>query len=249
MTNILIVGYGEIGKSIHGLYKDKSIYEISILDKNTDSSIIPIDIDIMHICFPYTKEFTKQTIAYLEKFSPKLTIIHSTIPILTTRIIVDNTKAKVVHSPVMGKHPNLTKSIKTFRKIVASYDKSALQTAITHFANLEIKTVIYNSPEESEIAKMLSTTRYGWDIYFMQRVHDLCEEYNLDFDNVYKQTTAIYNNGYEEMGEAKFKRPILKYMGKGAGGHCIRPNAEILYDSTMLEEIAELVISLGKKKE
>jgi len=249
MTNILIVGYGEIGKSIHGLYKDKPSYKVSIVDKDTDVSLVPKDLDVMHVCFPYSKDFTTDTATYITQFNPKLTIIHSTVPILTTRIIADNTTDRIVHSPCMGKHPNLTESIQTFKKIVASYNEESLRTAITHFTNLDVDTIIYNSPEESEIAKMLSTTRYGLDIYFMQRVHDLCEEYNLNFENVYTQTTKVYNNGYEKMKSAHFKRPILKYMGPGTGGHCVKNNAILLYENEMLEEISELIISLGDKQD
>jgi len=244
-VNILIVGHGEIGSSIHKLYGDDYYYDVGYIDKDVAENVSKSP-DVMHICIPYNEKFVTNVLHYIKTYTPSLTIIHSTIPYLTTRIIYDNAGTEIVHSPVMGKHPNLTKSIRTFKKIVASYTDKAIEMACAHFEELGVDTVVYNNPEESELAKMLSTTYYGTLIRFMQEVHNLCVEFNLDFDKVYKQTNEIYNEGYTKFGDTQFVRPVLEYMGDEIGGHCVTANAEILHDRDMLERFASIILGIDE---
>jgi len=250
MRNILIVGYGQIGKAIHGLYeKLDETFEIYRIDTREEAQQIPDNIEIMHICFGYDEKFSRHAIQYIEKHKPELTIIHSTVAPLTTQIIYDNTKADIVHSPVMGVHPHLTESIQRFRKIIGPCTVYAGEKAAGHYNELGIECRIYRKPEESEMAKLLDTTYYAWNIYYMQKVHDLCEEYHLDFDKVYTETNNIYNNGYREMNKLHVLRPVLQYMGPGIGGHCLYPNALILEQNEMLKDVAKKIIEMGEKKE
>ena len=247
--NILIIGYGQIGKSIEGLYTGNKKYKVYHYDKAMGDVTLPQSkIHIMHICIPFDKHFIGAVIKYVYTYNPKLTIINSTVPILTTRVIYDNTGTEIAHSPVMGKHPNLTPSMLTFTKIVASYSEKGLKLATKHFNSLGIMVTQYNNPEESEIAKLLSTTYYAWNIVFMQKIHEFCEEWNLEFENVYTNTNMIYNSGYKELGEWQYTRPVLKYMGEGLGGHCLFENVELLKQSKLFPDISEPILKLGKKK-
>lgn len=247
--NILIAGYGEVGASIEKLYEGKDEYNTFRIDPSKGYAENIDNPDVMHICFEYSEKFSKYAIEYINKHKPELTIIHSTVAPLTTQIIYDNTKAEIVHSPVMGVHPKLTECIQRFRKIIGPCTVSAGEKVAGHYNELGIECRIYDKPEESEIAKLLDTTYYGLNIYFMQKVHDLCEEYNLDFENVYTETNNIYNIGFNEMNMRNVMRPVLKYMGKGIGGHCITNNAHILNQNKMLEDIAIMIIKMGEKKE
>ena len=248
-TQILSIGYGEIGKSICGLYDDKKEYDVWHIDtKDEKKDVIPKKIDIMHVCIQYSEKFIQYVREYIEEFKPGLTIINSTVPVMTTDTIYNVTKVNIVHSPVMGKHPNLTKSIQTFTKIVAGCTKEATEMACSHFSALGINTMTYDTPEESEMAKLLSTSYYAWSVYYMQKVHNLCKKWNLDFDNVYTKTNHIYNEGYSELGDRHFVRPVLRYMGKGVGKHCLYENAVILLQSNMLTEIVKPIVALGKAK-
>ena len=245
MRNILIIGYGEIGKSIHKLYEKYYDFKVWHIDNEVlKPNAFPSNIEVMHICFGYTEKFSRYVIEYIEQFKPELTIIHSTIAPLTTQIIYDNTKAEIVHSPIMGVHPKLTESIQRFRKIIGPCTSGARDKTIKHFTELGIDCRTFRKPEESEIAKLLSTSYYAWNIYYMQKVHDLCKEYNLDFEKVYTETNNIYNNGYREMGMLHVIRPVLKYMGPGIGGHCLYPNAIILEQNKMLKDIHEKILEL-----
>ena len=233
MSNVLIVGYGEIGQSIHRLYDTRySIYTLDTYSKDIRANTVVdgISIDIMHICIPYTKTFIKVVSDYIFKYKPLLTVINSTIPLHTTKTIYTSLSSiiSIVHSPVMGVHPTLTESIQTFEKIIGGATPEAAELAKKHFEDIGVKTKLYTSSDESEISKLFDTTYYGWNIVYMKAIRQFCKEHGLNFDDVYTKTNTIYNEGYTKMGRPDVIRPVLKSMPGKMGGHCVRPNAEIL---------------------
>lgn len=249
MKNILILGYGQIGQSIEKLYYNRtSDYSVYYIDLEIRSEDIPTEIDILHVCIPYNSKFLEIVKKHIEIYSPVLTIIHSTVMFLTTEMIYDMTGAQIVYSPIMGRHPNLTKSIQTFTKIVAGITDYSASLACKHFEDLGIKTTVYKKLAEAEVAKLCETTYYGLIITYMQNVHALCDEWNLDFSKVYTETNNIYNHGYKELGETQFIRPVLKFQGNGIGGHCVFENAKILKQSKMMIDIVTPILKLGQSK-
>jgi hypothetical protein len=242
MKNILIIGYGEIGRAMHALYSKE--YDVGYIDK-LEITYVPETIDVMHICIPFDEEFVDIVCNYIDTYKPKLVIVNSTVQIGTTRAIYDRTKVNVVQSPVMGRHPNLSESIKTFTKIVGGCTKEASDMAFEHFNELNVQVKIYKSSEDAEAAKLFDTTYLGWNVIYMKQVHKFCEEHGLSFDEVYTTTNEIYNQGYTDMDEPQFTRPILKYMGHGISGHCTIQNAIILHKAGMLEDVSKIVLSDG----
>ena len=257
MKNVLIIGYGQIGQSIARLYDSSyNLFTKDSTDALTNRGVryegeamnelikfYPFD--VCHIAFTYSPDFEKEAAEYIKKFYPALTIIESTVPVGTTRRLIVKTGLPIVHSPVSGKHPNLTESIKTFKKLIGAIDKDTAARAISHYSTLGVDCMAYNSPEETELAKLLCTTYYGWNIMFMKNVHQLCEKLGVDFDNVYTKTNHNYNAGYTALKSPQFVRPVLKYMGNGIGGHCIWQNANILNDAEYLQEIVMHIIAEG----
>jgi len=269
------MGVGEIGKSLYTLYKEKIkkdkiktnnnkqyknqlhsklfLYDKKKIDVDLIREAIIVDdlshitSDVLHVAIPFNKDFIDEVLNAIDKIKPSLVIINSTVPVGTTRKIKEKIPfdISVVHSPVIGIHPYLVKSLKTFKKIIGANTNSEYKKAKEEFNSIEIETVKFNSTEESELAKLLSTTYYGLIISFMEKVYDLCEKYNLSFENVYEKFNSIYNTGYKLLGKNEVVRPILKYMGKGIGGHCITSNAYILYKTMDIDEFVLPVMSAG----
>jgi len=232
---VLFIGVGEVGSSLLNIYKahlDK--FELYYEDPSKVIDLPKIEdpntthIDVMNICIPYITKFKEVCIDYITKYSPSLVIIHSTVDIGVTKYIYNKTLCNIVHSPVMGVHPNLAKSMLTFEKIVGAIDDESGEMAAKHFKDIGIDSVIYNSPEESEASKLCSTTYYGWNILYMKKVYELCKKYNLDFNKVYGTTNKVYNKGFPKLGKSDVVRPILKPMEGKIGGHCIMQNCKIL---------------------
>lgn len=217
MNKTLIIGAGEIGKSLKEVLD--STYEVHLIDK--DSKVIG-QYDVINICYPYSKDFVKITKDYIKKYSPKLTIIHSTVPVGTTR------KIGAVHSPVNGRHPNLAKSILTFVKFIGANNAYDANDAHDFLSKAGIKVIPFASSEATELAKIMCTTRLGMDVIYMKEMIKLCDKYNVPFNQAYKMWTANYNKGYLELGDPKFMRPILVPMRGEIGGHCVLNNAKLM---------------------
>lgn len=221
--NILIIGYGEVGKSINKLYNKKK-YNVYVIDKK-----LPIPnfgfIDVLNICIPYSNEFVDIVKEYKEIYNPKLTIIHSTVlPGTTKKISTSN----IAYSPIIGVHPNLTKSIKTFKKFIGVNDKHSLKQIKKHFNDINIKYKVLKNTKTVETSKILSTLYYGMCISFHEDVDKLCVENNLPFDDVMTEWNKEYNRGYKLLGKENVVRPVLKSPKGKIGGHCIINNAKII---------------------
>lgn len=210
----LIIGAGEVGRAL--LEVLDGYYECKIKDKDDDIEFTP---EIIHICFPYFDKFVSEVKKYQKLYSPKYTVIHSTVPVGVSR------QCDAIHSPIRGIHPNLVGHIKEFVKFVAGSD---VDVVAEYFRKVGLQIQLCRKQETTELAKILSTTRYGLDIQFAKETEKLCDEYDVPFSEVYTLWTQTYNEGYEKQGLNNFTRPILQPIQIKIGGHCVMPNARLL---------------------
>jgi UDP-N-acetyl-D-mannosaminuronate dehydrogenase len=238
-NDIGILGYGEVGSSLKGLYDLKNIKTVV---KDKEDQIKFCCLEVLNICIPFSKDFTKIVIEEIKQSNAQLTIIHSTVPIGTTSSIHKelNSRCCIVHSPVRGNHPNLTKSLQTFVKYIGSPIPKALSLATTHLRKLDISVSSCNTFEKTEAAKLLCTTYYGLCIAWHNEIKNVCEQFDVDIDFI-KDWNLTYNEGYTSLGQEQFNRPILNPPeNHKIGGHCVMPNAEMLdtvISSALIKEI------------
>jgi UDP-N-acetyl-D-mannosaminuronate dehydrogenase len=228
MKKVGILGYGEIGSSVEKCYLGKD-FKVSIKDLDRDDGFN--DIDILNICIPFFDKdsFVKIVCDHVSEFDPKLTIIHSTVIPETTKLI--NSKLPdnyVVHSPVRGVHPNLLAGLKTFVKYIGADCKESAKLCKDHYDELGLKSEVFKSSVNSELAKILSTTYYGVCIAFHAEMNKLCENFEANFDEVCTKWNETYNEGYTKLGMSNVVRPVLYPPGEKIGGHCVVPNAELV---------------------
>lgn len=241
-STIGVLGIGEVGKAIVQIFSEKFIVFKKDLkyDKLKNSKVYAL-----HICLPYSDNFENLVLNQISKNKPELVIVHSTVMPESTEKIFKKTKTPIVHSPIMGTHPNLEKDIKSFVKIIGPTSKKSASLAKDHFAKVGIKSQLFNSSLESEIAKLLDTSYYAWNILFNKLAWDICKKKSVDFENVYSKFNKIYNSGYKK-SKPNVIRPILNYQPGPIGGHCLIPNAQFLGKSTK-SPIAKIVIELNQK--
>jgi UDP-N-acetyl-D-mannosaminuronate dehydrogenase len=216
-----------VGQAIAKLYKNPRIKDLS-RDDGLEG------IEILNVCIPWSNNFVRIVKKEIKKIKPKLTIIHSTVPLGTTKKI----GGMVVHSPVRGIHPYLFKSIKTFVKYIGSDNKKAGKIAKSHLEKLGIKTKVFQCSATTEALKLWDTTQYGFMILLNKAIKNWCDKKGLDFNAIYTEANKSYNDGYQKMGRPDVVRPYLKYVSGKIGGHCIIPNCYLLDD-----EIAKLIIN------
>lgn len=218
----LIIGMGEVGESLAKVlgphYDDTYCYD-PVIEKWKDDSDPPVIYEMIHICFPYSDKFITYVKEYQEKYKPKYTVIHSTVPIGTS------SHCGAIHSPIRGLHPNLEGGIRGFVKFLGG--KQASEVA-DYFRRAGIKVMLFDQSETTEAFKLFDTEYYRVCIEFALRVKKYCDEQNLSFHEVYTLGNQTYNEGYKELGHPEFVRPVLQPIMKPIGGHCVLPNKELI---------------------
>lgn len=247
----IIVGYGEVGKAIHAIFKDAEIIDTG-LNQFLNRPTYPGEVDVMHICFPYSqsepdtkslrdvtpgavfkmpnKGFVHEVESYQNTFRPGLTIIHSSVPIGTCD------KLNAVHSPVRGVHPYLEKGLRTFVKYFGGF--KALEAARI-FEEQGINVKVVGDARTTEALKLWDTTQYGVMIALEKEIHKFCRENNVDFEIVYRDANVSYNEGYTRLGMSHVVRPQLMHKEGKIGGHCVIENAHLLDTPTAKRIIEE----------
>ena len=209
----LIIGAGEVGKGLHKVIGGK------IMDKE----VIKGKFDIIHICFPYSKNFSLEVTKYQLMFKPKFTVIHSTVPIGTSK------KLKAIHSPIRGVHPYLAKGIKTFVKYIGG---TGAEIIGKFFKDKGMKVRIVADSDTTEALKLWDTTQYGAMILLNKEIFNWCKENKVDFDIIYTEANKTYNEGYVKLGRPEVVRPHLKYTDGKIGGHCVYQNTLLFNGET-----------------
>jgi UDP-N-acetyl-D-mannosaminuronate dehydrogenase len=242
--SVLIVGLGEVGDALFELFKESGKFEVYgfDLDKKkmreiTGTSKLPKTVDVMHVCYPCTKQetFVHVTSDYMREIKPKLTIIESTVPPGTAQKIYEITKLPMVDSPIRGMHESL-KTMKRdmlfWSKYVGGTTKESAKAAQKHYEKLGLKVKILRSPVETELAKLFETTYRAWMIACFQEMHRISRHFGADFNEVVDML--------EDIHRARLNKPI--HYPDVIGGHCLIPNTELLltvYDSKFLRLILE----------
>lgn len=211
---VMVVGLGEIGKPLLGVLSKH--YETVGIDIAL-SLDLPEHVDVMHVCYPFRiQDFVGETIRYIQRFKPKVTVLNSTVAVGTTRSIAERAGAKVVNSPVRGKHIRMEEDLLHYDKFVGALDSDSADVIARHFHGAGMKTRVLSSPEATELAKLTETTYFGLIIAWAQEVERYCDRLGLKYDEI----VSIYE-------EVPFF-PRVKYFPGIIGGHCVMSNIEIL---------------------
>lgn len=221
----LVIGMGQIGTAMFKVLREKySVYGIDRVDLSSGESEISegSSFDVLHVSFPYSDKFVSEVERYKRMFGKPgaLVIIHSTVPVGTTEQI-DN----AVHSPVRGIHPELVGGIKTFVKFFGGLRSDE---AADIFRPLSIECSTSKNAKDTEAMKLWDTTIYGVNIALEKIIHEYCEANGLNFDIVYTQSCASYNDGYEKLGFPQYKKYVLDHVPGKIGGHCVLQNLPLL---------------------
>lgn len=216
--NHLVIGLGEVGSSL------RNILHCEGLDAGKNVKPQATSFDVIHICFPYSEQFGAQVREYQEKyldpFGESHTVIHSTVPIGTSQSL------GVMHSPVRGKHPHLSTSLKVFKKYIAGPGGMAMSK---EFKKHDISAVFVGEDTNStEAGKLFDLMQYGISILLNKEIKKFCDDNGIDFDLAYTHFNDTYNKGYSFMNMSQFVRPNLKYMPGKVGGHCVVQMMDLL---------------------
>jgi hypothetical protein len=246
-----ILGYGEIGQTIHKLYDNNTnskSFQVFIKDLNKDDGFV--DLDILNVSIPYNDsfDFLKAVKDVIQTSKTKLAIIHSTVAVGTIRKLKELVpQTAIVHSPCRGVHPNLYEGIMTFPKFVGAPLIEDAAIAVEHLNSLNVKTILCDNSETTELAKLLDTSYYGICIAYHGEAKKACEKFGANFDQVMTTYNQTYNEGYTTLGKSNVVRPVLSAPAGGIGGHCVVENAELL-SKQFVSPALDFIVTYKRKK-
>ena len=96
----MIIGMGEVGRALSEF--------LGMPGRDIEPDGGPAD--VIHIAYPWTPDFEEQVWTHADEHDASLVIVHSTVPVGTCDPHL------WVHSPVRGKHPNLTDAFRVTAK-------------------------------------------------------------------------------------------------------------------------------------
>lgn len=172
--------------------------------------------ELLHVAIPWTPMFADQVLSYQEQYRPLITIIHSTVPVGTC------TPHNWVHSPVRGRHPHLLDALRVMPKW---FGGAQADSAAHHWPG---ETLTYPRSEETEAGKLWELIQFGLQVRVCQAIWEWSQDRGLDPRVVYTQFAESYNDGYEQLGDKQFVRPVLDYVPGDIGGHCVTQNSTMI---------------------
>lgn len=241
MTRSLVLGNGQIGQSVTDVVsRGKNKTEVIVYDsKDMNEPPILQNVDILHICFPYIQngkhdDFVESVKYYMQKYQTRHVVIWSTVPIGTTKQI-----RGAVHSPVEGRHPKLASSIRSMTRWIGYNDSESAQFFTYYFLDLQLIPRPIRNSDFTEALKLLSTTEYGINVEFARYKKKVADELGMDFD-LTKQWNRDYNKLYHNLGMDWAQKFVLDAPNGPKGGHCVTPNARLLYEQ-FPDELVKIV--------
>jgi UDP-N-acetyl-D-mannosaminuronate dehydrogenase len=249
---VLVVGLGEIGRTLFEILKETDGFAVYGLDLDEmkmqgtaqDQGKLPKAVDTMHICFPCEERdnFVAAVVRYAKQYKPRLLIINSTVPPGTTKKLQGDCECLVAHSPVRGVHKSpehMKWEMIRWTKYVGGANAKATEAACEHFGKMGLKVKVLKSCVETELAKLFETTYRAWMITCFQEMHRISRAFEADFDDVV--------DFLEDTHRVRLDRPIM-YPGF-IGGHCLIPNTELLLRSYNSEFLRLILKSNHKRRE
>lgn len=201
----LIVGLGEIGRPLQQCLELRAIKVETYDIKGGKQYISDSKYDMIHICFPYSKNFEFQVKPYLNLGK---VVVHSTVKAGTCKAL------GCVYSPVRGVHKRMFEDMLRYTKYYSGDTDPEFERRFVDCKNVPDSTKL-------ELTKVIvDTTYYGWLIMFRKLVD---KEFDVDW------TFADEIHGY--LGN----RPVMFNDKKPIGGHCVIPNLDLLPDTLIAQ--------------
>jgi len=244
MVNVLIIGAGEIGSAI-GTVMEAAGMTVGYRDADETKNCGPAkEIDFMHICFGYNDSFVKNLVDYMRWYKPIITVINSTIPVGLTRELdpvfgrreYHGENWKIAHSPVRGRHYDLVKQIKMYKKYVGAIDEKIGREVAAHFWRAGIPSMYLGKPEITELGKLLDTSYYGACLALHQEYQRLCDAAGVSITEAHSVWNDDANDQFRKIeGCDHLVKPTLTpgFIGE----HCVMPNLELLKEINVASAI------------
>lgn len=226
----LLVGYGEVGKAIYNV--TTRVHTMRICDPGQGFPWDPCieRQDVLVVAIPWSEGFIKAVREYQAAVSPKATIICSTVPVGTCRLL------NATHMPVEGKHPDIHDDLMMND---ANWVGDPTTVALDFIAATGLRVRLVQRSEWTEFLKLRSLAYFGLCIEFARTTERIANRLCMP-----RRMPRTYDEDYNALlrkrGDRHLQRPELDPPEKAIGGHCVLPGVKILqaqYRDELLTEI------------
>lgn len=225
MKVLVMGGCGKVGRAVACLSAQAHGIPL-ILDKSCPAPEKQ-KVDFLHVCIPFSKSFVRAVKGVMKSYPPKYVIVHSTVPVGTTRKLGDS----AAHSPIRGQHDELTDSTKRFVKYVGGNTAKTGKKCKEHLESMGLDVSLWDVSEETELMKLLCLSRLLNDLAYYETADGICKRYGVPPERL-QEWTATYNDGYKDAKKGYFSRPELTFPNGVAGGTCVLPVSKMLFEQT-----------------
>lgn len=207
----IVLGLGEVGSIL------RKVFACHGYDPLYNDPLVG-HFRVMHVIFPFDDNFIRNVEAYRDRYTPDLIIVHSTVPIGTTKKI-----PHAVHSPVNGRWNNMEHDIRAFAKWVGANTEKDAAAAIEVLEDGKLKTHLVSTSTVSEALKLLCLSRYGVDIAFSHYAENVMHKVGGTTKDFLDWTL-----NYNAHVSADRIRPVIYPHGNYIQGHCVCPVTAML---------------------
>jgi UDP-N-acetyl-D-mannosaminuronate dehydrogenase len=214
--------------------------------------------DGLLVCFPHSAFFNMEVMGYIEKYSPDVVIIFSTVPVGTTKFLAacsssfDRKKSRRIkefaHFPVEGKHPDIANDVANYKNVLGPAGKA--DKIIDIISLLFYPCTILENSDQSEFLKLRSLAYYAINIEFARASAAWAKEVGIDYEML-KVYDMEYNEFNVEMNRPHFTRYVLDPPVGPIGGHCVLAGVRHLLKAFPDDKILDLIddINIGLEAE
>lgn len=238
--NILIIGFGSVGKGIYNYIRPQLTHEelIDKLDPSFSLEATQTTYDVIHITFPYLDEiqFFKDISEHLHFLHSKtIVIIHSTINPAFLYFVKRFEKGSWYYCPTRIREDNMIDGFfeKDYRWFIALIVRNNGQLADNYIKMCKIKPVWFYDSFALAYGKLLETTWTGMQIAFAQIAKIDCDKYGWNFEEAYTLYTrlSIIGDDYTQKHQTLLPRPV--FFPGHIEGKCVMQNIKLLENGNL----------------
>ena len=259
MKKVGIIGNGFVGNAVYQNVRDKAETKVYDVDRNRSLNTFEevLQQEYIFVCVPtpmkkdgscdlsiLEKLFEDISNKDLELFEERTFIIKSTVPIGTTKKLVEKYPLLwIVHNPEFLTARNAVNDLETADRTIIGGDSlltgrvSKLYWGYVYYG--QDPENIQCSSDESEAIKYFSNVFLAYKVAYFNKVYDVCEKLGMDYKNLRRGITTD-----PRIGKSHTQVPGID-RDRGFGGTCfpkdlnslIHQMDEIEVDSQMLKKV------------
>jgi UDPglucose 6-dehydrogenase len=211
--NILIAGYGFVGRAHESVLKNK--HNVHIYDPFLGYTELPSDIDAMIVCVSTPPRLDgscemANVFDVIERIPKVPTLIKSTISLEGWHVLRDSFEDRIAFSPEFLRAATAEQDFKNTQHLYFGGNNLNLWIDLFSDVFLGLQTTV-KPIEELILIKYFRNSFLATKVAFFNQIYDLCEKIGVDYESVAEGVSADSRIGSSHTQITK---------ERGFGGHC-----------------------------